>query len=112
MDPSIDPQTPGYCDSFPSWRTHLAGFIARGAEIVGLTPTGRATVHLLNMNAKHRLQLRSELLAQGCVFRGILDTDSGMKLATDSGLMLAMDSDAMLATFSVAAERWSKMNPE
>jgi len=39
--------------------------MVRGAEIVGLTPTGRATVRLLNMNAKHRLQLRSELLAQG-----------------------------------------------
>jgi hypothetical protein len=27
--------------------------------------TGRATVRLLNLNVKHRLQLRSELLAQG-----------------------------------------------
>ena len=40
-------------------------FMVRGAEIVGLTPTERATVRLLNMDAKHRLQLRSELLAQG-----------------------------------------------
>ncbi len=32
------------------------------AEIVGLTPTGRATVRLLNMNADNRVLLRRSLL--------------------------------------------------
>ena len=44
------------------WNEHF-GF--RGAEIVGLTPIGRATVHVLNMNEPHRLRLRVELLAAG-----------------------------------------------
>ena len=37
----------------------------RGLEIVGLTEVGRATVRLLDMNAKHRLQLREKLQALG-----------------------------------------------
>ena len=39
------------------WSEH---FLAEGGEIVGLTPTGRATVRLLNMNAPRRVQLRQE----------------------------------------------------
>jgi hypothetical protein len=63
---SIDPQTQATVTLFhPREHTWLDHFTIRGAEIVGLTPTGRATVRLLNMNAKHRLQLRLELLAQG-----------------------------------------------
>lgn len=41
-----------------SWTDHFA---KQGVTIVGITPTGRATVQVLNMNAKRRLQLRSEL---------------------------------------------------
>ena len=41
-----------------SWTDHFA---MQGVTIVGVTPTGRATVQVLNMNAKRRLQLRSEL---------------------------------------------------
>ena len=41
-----------------SWTDHFA---IQGVTIVGITPTGRATVQVLNMNAKRRLQLRSEL---------------------------------------------------
>jgi hypothetical protein len=37
------------------WEEH---FVLRGASVVGLTPTGRATVRLLKMNAPARLQLR------------------------------------------------------
>jgi hypothetical protein len=63
---SIDPHTQAIVTLFHPrehrWPDHV---MVRGAEIVGLTPTGRATVRLLNMNAKHRLQLRSELLAHG-----------------------------------------------
>ena len=62
---SVDPQTQATVILFHprehAWRDH---FTIRGAEIVGLTPTGRATVRLFNMNAKPRLQLRLELLAQ------------------------------------------------
>ena len=42
-----------------SWLDHFA---YRGAEILGLTPTGRATVAVLNMNEPKRLELREELL--------------------------------------------------
>jgi hypothetical protein len=40
-------------------------FTFRGPRIIGLTPKGRATVQLLNMNATRRVQLRSELQAAG-----------------------------------------------
>ena len=39
-------------------------FLLRGVRIVGITPTGRATVHVLAMNDARRLELRSELLAR------------------------------------------------
>jgi hypothetical protein len=44
------------------WTGH---FMMRGVEIVGLTEIGRATVHLLELNDKRRLQLREELEASG-----------------------------------------------
>jgi hypothetical protein len=40
-------------------------FELRGPLIVGLTPTGRATVRGLSMNAGQRLQLRAALIAHG-----------------------------------------------
>jgi hypothetical protein len=46
----------------PREQTWSEYFAYRGAEIVGLTPTGRATVAVLNMNEPRRLQLRQELL--------------------------------------------------
>jgi len=30
-----------------------------------VTPTGRTTAHVLAMNARHRLNVRAELIAQG-----------------------------------------------
>jgi hypothetical protein len=45
-----------------AWETH---FEFRGAAIVGLTPEGRVTVHVLNLNAPERLQLRERLLTLG-----------------------------------------------
>ena len=42
-----------------NWSDHFA---YQGAKIVGLTPTGRATVAVLNMNEPKRLELREELL--------------------------------------------------
>jgi len=44
------------------WAVH---FQLRGPMIVGLTPTGRATVRVLSMNAGQRLQLRAALIAAG-----------------------------------------------
>jgi hypothetical protein len=44
------------------WNDHFAW---DDAAIVGLTPTGRATVQLLQMNAPRRLRLRAVLLARG-----------------------------------------------
>jgi hypothetical protein len=45
------------------WNQH---FSLHDARIYGISPTGRATVRLLDMNALHRLQLRRELVRQGC----------------------------------------------
>lgn len=45
-----------------SWQDHFAW---HGAIIIGLTPTGRATVQVLQMNAPRRLRLRSRLRARG-----------------------------------------------
>ena len=45
-----------------AWTDH---FELRGPLIVGLTPTGRATVRVLSMNAGQRLQLRAALIAHG-----------------------------------------------
>jgi 5-methylcytosine-specific restriction endonuclease McrA len=44
------------------WTEH---FMIRGGEIAGISPKGRATVRLLNMNAPRRVQLREEWLAEG-----------------------------------------------
>ena len=43
------------------WAEHFA---FRGVRIVGITPTGRATVDVLGMNDARRLELRAELLAR------------------------------------------------
>ena len=44
-----------------SWDEHFA---FRGGTIVGLTPTGRATVRLLQMNAPRRVELRKEWIKE------------------------------------------------
>ena len=58
---SIDPETGQTVAVFnprqDAWRDH---FVLRGGRIMGLTPTGRATVQLLNMNAPRRVELRKE----------------------------------------------------
>jgi hypothetical protein len=43
------------------WNEH---FSFHGTHIIGITPTGRATVHVLAMNDPRRLELRSEILAR------------------------------------------------
>ncbi len=63
---SIDPESREIVNLFNPrnqvWSDHF-GFV--GAEIVGLTPTGRATARLLNMNSSRRLQLRKLLIEDG-----------------------------------------------
>ena len=63
---AIDPVTNGVSELFHprrhSWQEHFAFF---GPKIIGLTPIGRATVRLLNMNDYRRLSLRKELIAFG-----------------------------------------------
>jgi hypothetical protein len=43
------------------WSDH---FVVRRGYVVGLTPTGSATVRLLNMNAPRRVELRGEWLPE------------------------------------------------
>jgi len=58
---SIDPETRTLVALFNPradlWCDH---FVIRDGQIVGLTPRGRATVRLLNMNAPRRVELRRE----------------------------------------------------
>ena len=63
---SMDPDTGTIVALFhrrqQHWRDH---FSVRHARIVGLTPAGRATARLLDMNDSRRVRLRRELLAHG-----------------------------------------------
>jgi len=58
----IDPETGAVVVLFHPrrdvWETHFA---LRDVLMVGLTPTGRATIRVLDMNAADRVQLRREL---------------------------------------------------
>lgn len=63
---AIDPQTnqvvPIFHPRHDRWEDH---FETSGITIVGLTPTGRATVLLLEMNDDNRLQIRGALQESG-----------------------------------------------
>jgi hypothetical protein len=63
---SIDPQTKEQAPLFnprrDDWNDH---FTTERGVLVGLTPTGRATARLLNMNAARLVRLRRELIEQG-----------------------------------------------
>jgi hypothetical protein len=63
---SVDPDSGAIVPLFnprqDAWYDH---FQLRGGTVVGLTPTGRATVRLLNMNALRRVHLREEWLDEG-----------------------------------------------
>jgi len=62
---SVDPDSGSivllYHPRLDKWDDHFA---FRGGEVVGMTPTGRATVRLLNMNAPRRVELREEYLRE------------------------------------------------
>ena len=49
----------------PRTQDWFAHFAFEDARIIGITPTGRATVAVLNINEDERLQLRTELLFNG-----------------------------------------------
>jgi hypothetical protein len=50
-----------------SWHHH---FELQDLHIVGLTPTGRATVQLLRMNAQDRVEVRRQLALRGMLEMG------------------------------------------
>jgi hypothetical protein len=62
---SIDPVSGNVIGLFhprrDTWQDHFA---IREGEIVGLSPVGRATVRLLQLNARRRVELRRELIDQ------------------------------------------------
>lgn len=62
---SIDPDTDEIVLLFnpreDAWKQHFA---FRGTHIIGRTPTGRASARLLQMNARHRVELRKWLLEE------------------------------------------------
>lgn len=59
----VDPDTGEIVQVFdPRRQTWHEHFSYHGPVIVGVTPTGRATVRLLDMNAEKRVRLRAALL--------------------------------------------------
>ena len=61
-DPKTDKTVELFDPRRHAWQEHFA---LRGARIVGLSETGRATVRLLDMNDSRRIRLRHELNLQG-----------------------------------------------
>jgi hypothetical protein len=61
-DPESDQLVRLFNPRIDDWNAH---FFIRGAEIVGLTPEGRATVELLQMNEQRRYLLRQMLSEEG-----------------------------------------------
>lgn len=63
---SIDPESHKVVQLFhpqtDNWSDH---FIIRDGYVDGLTPTGRATARLLNMNDSRRVDLREQWLEEG-----------------------------------------------
>lgn len=63
---SIDPHSGEIVELFnprkDTWRNH---FTLLDARIEGVTPKGRATVRLLQMNARRRVEVRRELIDEG-----------------------------------------------
>jgi hypothetical protein len=62
IPPDSNEVVPLYNPRVHSWEEHFAMV---GAEIVGLTDIGRATVQLLDMNEDERVVMRRELQAEG-----------------------------------------------
>lgn len=63
---SIDPESGDVASLFnPQQDIRKDHFLLRGGEVDDLTPTGRPTARLLNMNSPRRMQLREEWLGEG-----------------------------------------------
>jgi hypothetical protein len=60
IDPDTGVMVPLFHPRRDSWREH---FVLQEVTVIGLTPTGRATVRVLHMNAVARVQLRTALRA-------------------------------------------------
>ncbi len=64
IDPESGESVPLFHPRRQKWADHFA-WSENSLEIVGLTPTGRATIALLRMNRKQLITLRGFLLADG-----------------------------------------------
>ena len=68
---SRDPDTGSIVELYnprqQNWSDH---FTIRDGRIIGISPTGRATARLLDMNESRRVKLRRELIDQGEFPRG------------------------------------------
>jgi hypothetical protein len=62
VDPETDQVVAVFHPRLQAWCDHFA---FDGAEILGLTPTGRATTQLLRMNDDDRIHVRAALLERG-----------------------------------------------
>jgi hypothetical protein len=62
IDPVSGNITPLFHPRKDTWEVH---FEFRGVVLTGLTPEGRATIRVLNMNDHGRLQLRERLIVLG-----------------------------------------------
>lgn len=62
FDPLSNEIVPLFNPRRQTWSDH---FTLDGIHIIGITPTGRATVFLLKLNAPTRLAYRQVLIAQG-----------------------------------------------
>ena len=62
VDTATNAVVPLFNPRTDSWHEHFA---LADLQIVGLTPTGRATVRLLRMNSPDRLEVRQELTLRG-----------------------------------------------
>jgi len=61
VDPDSAEVVPLFNPRRDGWSDH---FTVEGARVLGLTPAGRATVWLLQMNSDRRLELRARLTAE------------------------------------------------
>lgn len=65
LDPSDDRLTPLFNPRRDVWIAH---FLWDGPLLIALTPVGRVTVHILNINHEERVAIRASLLDEGSNF--------------------------------------------
>jgi hypothetical protein len=62
IDPATGEVVPLFHPRRDNWKEH---FYWKGATLVGRTPTGRATVDVLDINLPHRRAFREALIDEG-----------------------------------------------